>query len=56
MNNLLQVTTSQDQVVGAGNVRNLNLEDKWICRMGTYHGHYGLNDRCEITNKVRGQY
>ena len=24
--------------------------------MGTYHGPYGLNDRCEITNKVRGQY
>ena len=33
-----------------------SLEDKWICRMGTYHGRYGLNDRCEITNKVRGQY
>ena len=33
-----------------------SLEDKWICRMGTYHGRYGLNDRCEITNQVRGQY
>ena len=22
-----------------------SLEDKWICRMGTYHGVCGLNDR-----------
>ena len=32
------------------------LEDKLICRMGSYHGVHGLNDRNEITNKVRGQY
>jgi hypothetical protein len=33
-----------------------SLEDKWICRIGSYHGTYGLNDRDEITNKVRSQY
>ena len=33
-----------------------SMEDKWIFRMGTYHGVHGLNDRNEITNKVRGQY
>ena len=32
-----------------------SMEDKWICRMGSYHGVHGLNDRNEITNKVRGQ-
>ena len=33
-----------------------SLEDKWICRVGSYHGIFGLNDRCEITNNVRSQY
>ena len=32
------------------------LEDKWICRLGSYHGRFGLNDRNEITNKVRSTY
>ena len=33
-----------------------SMEDKWICRMGTYHGKYGLNERDEITNKTRATY
>ena len=32
------------------------LEDKWICRLGSYHGKFGLNDRNELTNKVRTSY
>ena len=24
------------------------IEDKWICRLGTYHGNFGLNERDEI--------
>ena len=33
-----------------------SLEDKWICRMGSYHGKFGLNERNEITNRVRATY
>ena len=33
-----------------------SLEDKWICRLGSYHGQWGLNERNEITNKVRTTY
>ena len=29
------------------------MEDKWILRMGTYHGETGLNDRDEITRNIR---
>ena len=32
------------------------LEDKWICCIGSYHGAFGLNDRNEITNKIRSTY
>ena len=33
-----------------------SLEDKWICRMGTYHGVFGLNERNEITSKARSGF
>ena len=33
-----------------------SLEDKWICRMGTYHGKFGLNERDEVSNKARATY
>ena len=33
-----------------------NLEDKWITRLGSYHGHHGLNERDEITRKARIAY
>ena len=29
------------------------LEDKWITRMGSYHGQLGLNKRDEISKKAR---
>ena len=32
------------------------IEDKWICRMGTYHGKFGLNERDEISNRTRASY
>ena len=32
------------------------MEDKWICRMGTYHGEFGLNERDEISNRARASY
>ena len=31
-------------------------EDKWISRMGSYHGKYGLNDRDEISRNTRVNY
>ena len=34
----------------------LDLEYKWICRMGTYHGKFGLNDRTEMNQKTRVNY
>ena len=36
--------------------RLLNIEYKWICRMGTYHGKFGLNDRSEMNQKTRVKY
>ena len=33
-----------------------NLEDKWITRLGSYHGHHGLNERDEIIRKARISY
>ena len=33
-----------------------NLEDKWISRLGTYHGKFSLNDRDEITRNTRINY
>ena len=33
-----------------------DLEDKWISRLGTYHGQFSLNDRDEITRKTRVNY
>ena len=32
------------------------MEDKWICRMGTYHGEFGMNERDEISNKARANF
>ena len=32
------------------------IEDKWICRLGTYHGKFGLNERDEISNRARASY
>ena len=31
-------------------------EDKWISRMGSYHGKYGLNDMDEISRNTRVNY
>ena len=36
--------------------RLLNLEYKWICRMGTYNGKYGLNDKTEMNQNTRVKY
>ena len=33
-----------------------DIEDKWICRMGTFHGVYGLNERDEVRQRARGSY
>ena len=33
-----------------------DMEDKWICRLGTFHGTFGLNDRDEIRRRARGSY
>ena len=33
-----------------------NIEDKWIFRMGTMYGKFGLNNRNEVTNKVRAGF
>ena len=33
-----------------------NLEDKWMFRLGTIHGQFGLNNRNEVTNKARSSY
>ena len=30
-----------------------NLEDKWICRMGSFYGDSGLNTRDEIKTRSR---
>ena len=30
-----------------------NIEDKWICRMGTFYGSNGLNTRDEIKARSR---
>ena len=32
------------------------LESKWIHRLGTLHGQFGLNNRLEITNRTRASY
>ena len=32
------------------------MEDKWICRLGTFHGEFGLNTRDEIVKKNRVVY
>ena len=32
------------------------LEDKWICRLGTFHGTFGLNERDEVRRRERGSY
>ena len=29
-----------------------SLEDKWICRLGTFHGRFGLNERDEMKRKT----
>ena len=33
-----------------------NIEDKWIFRMGTMFGNFGLNNRNEVTNKARAGF
>ena len=33
-----------------------SLEDKWICRLGTFHGRFGLNERDEMKRKTRVGY
>ena len=33
-----------------------NMEDKWIRRLGTYHGRISLNDIDEITRNARVNY
>ena len=33
-----------------------NMEDKWICRLGTFHGTFGLNERDEARRRARGSY
>ena len=33
-----------------------DLEDKWICRLGTFHGQFGLNERDEIRRRARGSH
>ena len=32
------------------------MEDKWICRLGTFHGTFGLNERDEVRRRARGSY
>ena len=32
------------------------IEDKWIMRLGTFHGEPGLNTRDEIVSAVRGNF
>ena len=32
------------------------LEDKWICRLGTFHGKFGLNERDEMKRRSRVGY
>ena len=32
------------------------IEDKWILRLGTFHGGSGLNSRDEVVGKVRGNF
>ena len=32
------------------------LEDKWICRLGTFHGQFGLNERDEMKRRSRAGY
>ena len=32
------------------------LESKWIHRLGTLHGEYGLNSRSELNSQVRAKY
>ena len=32
------------------------IEDKWICKMGTFHGDSGLNTRDEVVAVVRGNF
>ena len=29
------------------------LEDKWICRLGTFYGQHGLNTRDEVKSRSR---
>ena len=33
-----------------------NIEDKWIYRMGTLYGKFGLNNRNEVTNNARAGF
>ena len=33
-----------------------DIEDKWMFRLGTIFGHFGLNNRNEVTNKARSRF
>ena len=33
-----------------------DLESKWIHRLGTLHGHFGLNNRLELSSQSRSGY
>ena len=56
--------TSVDRLANAGHVGGpkcrcsecmglKKLEDKWICRLGTFYGVHGLNTRAEIKSRSR---
>ena len=58
------IETSEEQLKDAGHtggigcrcsecVRLKNQEDKWICRLGTFHAPHGLNTRDEIKARSR---
>ena len=58
------IDTTEGSLVSAGHqggakcrctecVRLKNTEDKWICRLGAFHGPNGLNSRDEIKARSR---
>ena len=58
------IETSEDLLNEAGHIggvacrcsecqRLKDQEDKWICRMGTFHAPHGLNTRDEIKSRSR---
>ena len=52
-----KLPTIKQEKVGAWKCEKLKeLEDKWICRLGTFHGQFGLNERDEMKMKNRVGY